>query len=67
MKEKRARSIMKGVTWRVLATLATIAIVLAFTGELILAVGVGAVEVISKLILYYFHERTWNLIRWGGA
>ena len=43
----------------------TMAIVFVFTGEMILSFGVGAVEVVSKLILFYFHERIWNIIPWG--
>ena len=59
------RSIFKAISWRILATLATILIVFAFTGKLALSLGVGAVEVIIKLILYYFHERVWLKINFG--
>lgn len=40
-------------------------IVFAFTRELALSAGVGAVEVITKLILYYLHERIWNFVGIG--
>jgi len=40
-------------------------IVLAFTRQLILSVGVGAIEVVTKLILYYLHERMWSSIGIG--
>jgi uncharacterized membrane protein len=63
--ERHHRSLIKTISWRVIATIATMLIVYIFTGELILTLGVGAVEVISKMILYYFHERIWNLITWG--
>lgn len=63
--EKPMRSIAKGISWRILATLATIALVYIFTGNISLSLGIGLVEVILKIILYYFHERIWNKIKWG--
>jgi len=63
--DTRLRSIVKGIVWRTLATLATIILVYAFTRKLTLACEVGALEVVVKLALYYLHERSWNLIRWG--
>jgi len=40
-------------------------IVFAFTREIVLSVGVGAVEVVIKLILYYLHERVWGSLGFG--
>ena len=65
MHDKHIRSITKGLSWRVFATLTTMILVFAFTGKLALAVGVGALEVITKLLIYYAHERTWDKINWG--
>jgi uncharacterized membrane protein len=59
------RSILKALSWRVLATFATMTIVFAFTRKIALSAGVGAVEVIVKLILYYMHERIWGFIGIG--
>lgn len=64
-KEAHYRSILKALSWRFLATAATILIVFAFTRKLVLSVGVGAVEVVTKLVLYYFHERIWSLVGVG--
>lgn len=58
-KDPHTRSVLKAVTWRILATTTTILIVFAFTGKLLLSTGVGAVEVVVKLVLYYLHERAW--------
>ena len=63
--ESPLRSVMKSVTWRVCATLSTMIIVFAFTKELVLSVGVGAVEVTVKLVLYYVHERVWQKVKMG--
>ncbi len=64
--DKHKRSIVKALSWRMWATIATIIIVFFFTGELTLAVEIGAVEVVSKLMLYYLHERIWSKIGWGS-
>jgi len=29
------------------------------------AISIGGFEVITKLVLYFFHERYWARIRWG--
>jgi len=63
--EKHSRTLFKTISWRVLATLTTMSIVYLFTGEMLLSVGVGAVEIVTKMILYYFHERIWNILTWG--
>ena len=65
VKDTHFRSIMKAITWRVLATLTTILLVFIFTREFIISIEVGIVEIIVKLFLYYFHERVWELIQFG--
>ncbi|MBL4939921.1 MAG: DUF2061 domain-containing protein [Lutibacter sp.] len=63
--EKASRSIVKAISWRIIGTLDTIVISWFITGEIALALSIGLVEVVTKMILYFFHERTWNLIEWG--
>ena len=63
--ETHLRSVIKGALWRILASLTTILLVYIFTGEIKIAVEVGAVEVVAKIALYYGHERLWNNIGWG--
>jgi len=63
--ENKKRSIIKTASWRTLATFTTALIVYLFTGELILAISIGSVEVIVKIVLYFFHERAWNKINYG--
>jgi adenylylsulfate kinase len=43
----------------------TTVLVLLFTGQFTLAVTIGGIEVVAKLVLYFLHERTWGRIRWG--
>ncbi len=64
-KETHHRSIAKAISWRIIATAATIMIVFALTRKLELAAAAGAADVILKLILYYLHERLWGKIDFG--
>lgn len=65
MSEKSCRSIAKSVSWRTIGTLDTVLISFIITGSTHLAVSIGGIEVFSKMLLYYFHERTWNKIKFG--
>lgn len=63
--EKRKRSILKAVTWRVIASLVTVFLVLVFSGNINLALSVGILETTFKMVFYYFHERAWGMVSWG--
>ena len=63
--ETQIRSLVKTLSWRALATLTTMGLVYLFTGEVVIALEVGSLEVVAKLLLYFLHERVWNLISWG--
>jgi uncharacterized membrane protein len=65
LREHHKRSVVKAISWRIVATVTTMLVVYAFTREIALAVGVGAVEVVAKLLFYYLHERLWHWIPWG--
>ena len=55
----RKRHAIKAVTWRMVATSATVVIAWWVTGDLNVGIEVGAVEFFAKLLLYYLHERFW--------
>jgi len=65
MQEKAYRSIVKTISWRTVGTLDTIIISYFITGDLGMAAAIGSIEVVTKMILYYFHERVWNKIQLG--
>lgn len=65
MEEKPYRSVVKTISWRTLGTLDTIIISYFITGNLVMAASIGSIEVVTKMILYYFHERAWNKIKLG--
>lgn len=64
-KETNKRSIVKGITWRVIATTTTICIVYFFFDRLDLAIAAGAIETVLKIGLFWIHERAWFKVRWG--
>jgi|AACY02.4.fsa_nt_gi Predicted membrane protein len=66
-KELRARTVVKALTWRAIATSTTVALAYAATGDLRLAGAIGVADVIIKLTFYYIHERAWGHIAWGKA
>lgn len=63
--EKPKRSIVKSISWRIVGTMDTILISWLVTGTLTVAFSIGTVELFTKMILYFFHERIWNTINWG--
>lgn len=63
--ETNKRSIVKGISWRVVATTTTILIVYFFFDRLDLAIAAGMIETVLKVGLYWLHERAWFKIRWG--
>ena len=63
--ESAMRSVVKAVSWRVLATLTTALLVYVITGSTEFAVTIGLLEGVAKIGLYYFHERLWNQLNVG--
>jgi uncharacterized membrane protein len=65
IRESHVRSILKGISWRIIATLTTVLIAWRTTGEVKTALIVGAIEFPSKFLIYYFHERAWQSVPRG--
>jgi uncharacterized membrane protein len=65
LRASRTRSLVKAISWRLLATVTTMGLVYLFTRELTLSLSIGGLEIMSKLLIYYLHERAWNLTSWG--
>jgi len=60
--QSHKRHIAKTITWRIVGTIDTIILSWAITGNPYTGLKIGMVEVITKLLLYYFHERLWYKI-----
>ena len=65
MHEKPYRSVVKTISWRTVGTIDTIVVSYFITGNLIMAASIGSIEVLTKMALYYFHERAWNKLSFG--
>ncbi len=66
-KESHLRSIIKGLTWRIIATSTIFAITYFTTGEIDTAIQIASIEFIIKLVIYYLHERAWQAIPRGSV
>lgn len=64
-KESHLRSVIKGITWRIVGTLDTMILSYIFTGSIKIAAAIGGTEVITKIGLYYLHERAWQVLPRG--
>jgi len=65
MKVTKSRSFVKALSYRILGTLSTFVIAYILTGNATMSGAIASLEVFTKTILYYFHERGWNKINWG--
>ena len=63
----KKRHMTKTVTWRLIGTLDTMVLSWIIVGNPLTGVKIGIAEVITKMLLYYFHERTWYRINFGLA
>lgn len=61
--DNHKKSILKSVTWRIIAVVITTAVAFMFTGKAALSVGIGSADSLVKLFGYYLHERAWNRIK----
>ena len=64
-RESHARSVLKAVSWRIFGTVVTSALVYLFTRRLALSLTVGGLEFLSKIGLFWVHERLWDRLPWG--
>ena len=63
--ERPIRSVAKAISWRVVGTLDTLLISYVLTGKVALAASIASIDFVTKMFLYFFHERFWNKINWG--
>jgi len=61
----KARSILKTLSWRIVGTLDTMFLGWVITGDLTVGLKIGALELVTKFVLYYFHERIWSKSKFG--
>ena len=64
-REAHSRSFAKAVSWRITGSVDTFVLSAIITGSFTVAGTIATVEVVTKIILYYVHERAWALVPWG--
>ncbi|UGU14359.1 DUF2061 domain-containing protein [Sinomicrobium kalidii] len=65
MPDSRKRHLLKTVSWRVVGTIDTMILAWIITGNPMTGMKIGLAEVMTKMILYYLHERVWYKIDYG--
>ncbi len=66
LRESHIRSIFKTISWRIIATSTTIIIAYFIFGDISDALKVGGIEFFAKMIIYYVHERIWQMAPRGS-
>jgi uncharacterized membrane protein len=65
MNETRKRSVVKSIVWRFICIVVSIFTSYLLTARWGIAVAIGGIYNGITMILYYFHERIWNQVKWG--
>jgi adenylylsulfate kinase len=60
--ESRLKSLIKGISWRIIGTIDTLFVAFIITGDTVKSLSIGGIEVFTKIFLYYLHERLWSRI-----
>jgi uncharacterized membrane protein len=63
--DSHPRSIAKALSWRALGSIDTFVLSFIITGNFVWAGSIASAEVVTKMVLYYLHERGWSHIKWG--
>lgn len=65
IKASSQRHLFKTITWRIIGTLDTVTLGWLISGDPFIGLKIGFAEVISKMILYYIHEKVWYRFNYG--
>jgi uncharacterized membrane protein len=65
MADTNKRHIIKTFTWRGLGTIDTVILSWIITGSPLIGLKIGGFEVVTKMILYFSHEKLWYRINFG--
>jgi uncharacterized membrane protein len=63
-RDSHFRSMVKAASWRITGSIDTFVLSFIFTGSVKVAGSIAGAEALTKMILYYFHERAWSIILW---
>lgn len=63
--ETPVRSVIKAISWRLIGTVDTLVVSWFVVENAATATAIASIDFVTKMILYFFHERAWNAIKWG--
>jgi len=63
--DQHRRSLVKTVSWRITGTGATFAISYLVLGNVMVAGSIAVIQLVANTVLYFVHERIWNIVKWG--
>lgn len=63
--ETPVRSVVKAISWRLIGTIDTLVVSWFVVEDVATASAIASIDFVTKMILYFFHERAWNAIKWG--
>lgn len=61
--DSHRKSVLKAITWRIVGSVDTFLISWLITGSAVMGASISAIEVVTKVVLYYFHERAWSKVK----
>ena len=61
------RSLVKTISWRLTGTFCTFLISFIILGDITTSGTIAMIQLIFNTIMFYIHERIWNIIKWGKA
>ncbi len=61
----KKRSLVKTLTWRIIASTDTVIIATFLTKDPLIGLSIASIEIVTKMVLYYLHERGWAALDWG--
>ena len=64
-RNRKLRHIIKTFSWRFIGTLDTILISFLISGSLNTGIKIGSAEILTKMLLYFLHEKIWFRINFG--
>ena len=67
IRESHGRSFAKAISWRITGSIDTFVLSWLITGNAKFAGTIASTEVVTKILLFYFHERAWATVRWGKS
>ena len=60
------RILLKAITWRIIASIVTFLIIFLITGNVVLGGTISLIDILVKIIAFYFHEKAWLIIEKKG-